>query len=209
MLIFRVNSFCKCLLWSCLSSYLFSINLFVYLSVFRSSEGGSRNQLRHLESLRFPSAQTILGLLFFLFYFFFFLSFLLLFIIITSISVAVVTWLGPLPLCRWVREFLNEENQGLDVLVEYLSFAQYAVTQVDFSLFSIFLRSSVLAWLNINTLVKVIVCVFRFDGEQSESGGELASIDSPWSRSIEDLHGDCSLPSPSSSVPRAARHSIR
>uniref|UniRef100_A0A671QZC5 Formin-like protein 2 n=1 Tax=Sinocyclocheilus anshuiensis TaxID=1608454 RepID=A0A671QZC5_9TELE len=28
----------------------------------------------------------------------------------------------------WVREFLNEENKGLDVLVEYLSFAQYAVT---------------------------------------------------------------------------------
>ncbi|XP_054654395.1 formin-like protein 2 isoform X3 [Dunckerocampus dactyliophorus] len=75
----------------------------------------------------------------------------------------------------WVREFLNEENRGLDVLVEYLSLAQYAVT---------------------------------FDGEQSESGGDAASIDSPWSRSIEDLHGDCSLPSPSSSVPRAARHSI-
>uniref|UniRef100_A0A674MVF8 Formin-like 2b n=1 Tax=Takifugu rubripes TaxID=31033 RepID=A0A674MVF8_TAKRU len=70
----------------------------------------------------------------------------------------------------WVREFLNEENQGLDVLVEYLSFAQYAVT---------------------------------FDGEQSESGGELASIDSPWSRSIEDLHGDCSLPSPSTLVTRS------
>ena len=32
------------------------------------------------------------------------------------------------PAYRWVREFLNEENQGLDVLVEYLSFAQYAVT---------------------------------------------------------------------------------
>ncbi|CAB1425949.1 unnamed protein product [Pleuronectes platessa] len=75
----------------------------------------------------------------------------------------------------WVREFLNEENRGLDVLVEYLSFAQYAVT---------------------------------FDGEQSEVGGDISSIDSPWSRSIEDLHGDCSLPSPSSSVPRAARHSI-
>ncbi|EHB05326.1 Formin-like protein 2, partial [Heterocephalus glaber] len=28
----------------------------------------------------------------------------------------------------WVREFLNEEKKGLDVLVEYLSFAQYAVT---------------------------------------------------------------------------------
>uniref|UniRef100_A0A8C5FZU6 Formin-like protein 2 n=1 Tax=Gouania willdenowi TaxID=441366 RepID=A0A8C5FZU6_GOUWI len=56
----------------------------------------------------------------------------------------------------WVREFLNEENQGLDVLVEYLSFAQY-----------------------------------------------LSSIDSPWSRSIEDLHGDCSLPSPSTLVTRS------
>uniref|UniRef100_A0A087XN34 Formin-like 2b n=1 Tax=Poecilia formosa TaxID=48698 RepID=A0A087XN34_POEFO len=75
----------------------------------------------------------------------------------------------------WVREFLNEENRGLDVLVEYLSFAQYAVT---------------------------------FDGEQSDTGSEVGSIDSPWSRSIEDLHGDCSLPSPSSSISRSARHSI-
>uniref|UniRef100_A0AAQ4NQQ0 Formin-like 2b n=1 Tax=Gasterosteus aculeatus aculeatus TaxID=481459 RepID=A0AAQ4NQQ0_GASAC len=70
----------------------------------------------------------------------------------------------------WVREFLNEENRGLDVLVEYLSFAQYAVT---------------------------------FDGEQAEVGGEVSSIDSPWSRSIEDLHGDCSLPSPSAMVTRS------
>ncbi|KAM8871448.1 formin-like protein 2 isoform 1-T1 [Synchiropus picturatus] len=71
----------------------------------------------------------------------------------------------------WVREFLNEQNQGLDVLVQYLSFA------------------------------------VTFDGEQSD-GGDSSSIDSPWSRSIEDLHGDCTLPSPSSSVPRAARLSI-
>uniref|UniRef100_A0A8D3CH42 Formin-like protein 2 n=1 Tax=Scophthalmus maximus TaxID=52904 RepID=A0A8D3CH42_SCOMX len=70
----------------------------------------------------------------------------------------------------WVREFLNEENRGLDVLVEYLSFAQYAVT---------------------------------FDGEQSDAGGDVSSIDSPWSRSIEDLHGDCSLPSPSTLVTRS------
>lgn len=27
----------------------------------------------------------------------------------------------------WVREFLNDENRGLDILVEYLSFAQCAV----------------------------------------------------------------------------------
>ncbi|KAM4602205.1 formin-like protein 2 [Polymixia lowei] len=84
----------------------------------------------------------------------------------------------------WVREFLNEENQGLDVLVEYLSFAQYAVT---------------------------------FDGELSEPSSE-ASIDSLWSRSIEDLHGDSNLPSPSPSpspsscsgtnLPRTSRPSI-
>lgn len=53
------------------------------------------------------------------------------------------------------------------------------------------------------------VDLFRFDGEQSDTGSEVGSIDSPWSRSIEDLHGDCSLPSPSSSVSRSARHSIR
>uniref|UniRef100_A0A7N6FG69 Formin-like 2b n=1 Tax=Anabas testudineus TaxID=64144 RepID=A0A7N6FG69_ANATE len=62
----------------------------------------------------------------------------------------------------WVREFLNEENRGLDVLVEYLSFAQYA---------------------------------------QSESGAEVSSIDSPWSRSIEDLHGDCTLVTRSNTLP--------
>uniref|UniRef100_A0A8C7KJI3 Formin-like 2b n=1 Tax=Oncorhynchus kisutch TaxID=8019 RepID=A0A8C7KJI3_ONCKI len=67
----------------------------------------------------------------------------------------------------WVREFLNEENQGLDVLVEYLSFAQYAVT---------------------------------FDGEVSEASTEERAVDSPWSRSIEDLHGDSNLPSPSSAL---------
>uniref|UniRef100_A0A8C7KPW6 Formin-like 2b n=1 Tax=Oncorhynchus kisutch TaxID=8019 RepID=A0A8C7KPW6_ONCKI len=53
----------------------------------------------------------------------------------------------------WVREFLNEENQGLDVLVEYLSFAQYV----------------------------------------SEASTEERAVDSPWSRSIEDLHGDSNL----------------
>ncbi|XP_064879557.1 formin-like protein 2 [Oncorhynchus nerka] len=77
----------------------------------------------------------------------------------------------------WVREFLNEENQGLDVLVEYLSFAQYAVT---------------------------------FDGEVSEASTEERAVDSPWSRSIEDLHGDSNLPSPSSgnNIQRSSRHSI-
>ncbi|XP_023256990.1 formin-like protein 2 [Seriola lalandi dorsalis] len=77
----------------------------------------------------------------------------------------------------WVREFLNEENKGLDVLVEYLSFAQYAVT---------------------------------FDGDSVENNPE-AVIDKskPWSRSIEDLHGGSTLPSPitGNGITRAGRHS--
>uniref|UniRef100_A0A8C8JAR5 Formin-like 2a n=1 Tax=Oncorhynchus tshawytscha TaxID=74940 RepID=A0A8C8JAR5_ONCTS len=60
----------------------------------------------------------------------------------------------------WVREFLNDENKGLDVLVEYLSFAQYAVT---------------------------------FDGDSAENNLEK-SVDKPWSRSIEDLHGGSNFP---------------
>uniref|UniRef100_A0A8C7WI63 Formin like 2 n=1 Tax=Oncorhynchus mykiss TaxID=8022 RepID=A0A8C7WI63_ONCMY len=75
----------------------------------------------------------------------------------------------------WVREFLNDENKGLDVLVEYLSFAQYAVT---------------------------------FDGDSAENNLEK-SVDKPWSRSIEDLHGGSNFPSPvnGNSISRAGRHS--
>jgi len=31
---------------------------------------------------------------------------------------------------RWVREFLSEENQGLDILVDYLSFTQVVMRYV-------------------------------------------------------------------------------
>lgn len=37
---------------------------------------------------------------------------------------------NPLHLPSWVQEFLNEENKGLDVLLEYLAFAQCSVTYV-------------------------------------------------------------------------------
>lgn len=37
---------------------------------------------------------------------------------------------NPLPPPSWVQEFLNEENKGLDVLLEYLAFAQCSVTYV-------------------------------------------------------------------------------
>lgn len=36
----------------------------------------------------------------------------------------------PFVLYRWAQEFLNEENQGLDVLVDYLSYAQSDVPYV-------------------------------------------------------------------------------
>ncbi|XP_078192852.1 formin-like protein 3 isoform X9 [Callithrix jacchus] len=38
-----------------------------------------------------------------------------------------VSWRKGSPWCWWVREFLNDENKGLDVLVDYLSFAQCSV----------------------------------------------------------------------------------
>lgn len=51
-------------------------------------------------------------------------------VVVVVAAVAAVVFFVPHDVffCRWVREFLNEENRGLDVLVEYLSFAQYAVT---------------------------------------------------------------------------------
>lgn len=41
-------------------------------------------------------------------------------------------WHTPLTplLSSWVQEFLNEENKGLDVLLEYLAFAQCSVAYV-------------------------------------------------------------------------------
>lgn len=42
-------------------------------------------------------------------------------------------WGSPLTPCTppsWVQEFLNEENKGLDVLLEYLAFAQCSVAYV-------------------------------------------------------------------------------
>ena len=38
-----------------------------------------------------------------------------------------------IPCFRWVREFLSEENKGLDVLVNYLSDSQAAMRQVSVS----------------------------------------------------------------------------
>ncbi|KAG7275713.1 hypothetical protein CRUP_011340, partial [Coryphaenoides rupestris] len=103
----------------------------------------------------------------------------------------------------WVREFLNEENKGLDVLVEYLSFAQYAVTWVR-------------EFLNeenkgLDVLVEYLSFAqyaVTFDGDCAENNLEN-SVDKskPWSRSIEDFHGGGTLPSPGNGLTRAGRHS--
>lgn len=53
--------------------------------------------------------------------------------------------------------------------------------------------------------------LLSFDGDVAEGASGEASVETPWSRSIEDLHGDSNLPSPvsTSSIPRSTRHSLR
>uniref|UniRef100_A0A8B9HCQ2 Formin-like 1a n=1 Tax=Astyanax mexicanus TaxID=7994 RepID=A0A8B9HCQ2_ASTMX len=48
-------------------------------------------------------------------------------------------------LSRWAQEFLNEENQGLDVLVEYLSYAQSDFVTLSSSAFGKTMRNARLA----------------------------------------------------------------
>lgn len=61
-------------------------------------------------------------------------------------------------------------------------------------------------------LIYIFVSVVdSFDGDAAESASGEMSVETPWSRSIEDLHGESNLPSPvsSSSIQRSTRHSIR
>ncbi|TRY54334.1 hypothetical protein DNTS_021310, partial [Danionella cerebrum] len=79
----------------------------------------------------------------------------------------------------WVREFLNDENRGLDILVEYLSFAQCAVIPE---------ASPFLTVLPLPPALPVSLRL-RLDFEGLENGEDF-SLDKAksWSRSIEDLH---------------------
>lgn len=61
----------------------------------------------------------------------------------------------------WVREFLNDENRGLDILVEYLSFAQCAVM-----------------WVPLHTLVNHW-CFQKLLGWAADPAAELTCV--PWS----------------------------
>lgn len=61
----------------------------------------------------------------------------------------------------WVREFLNDENRGLDILVEYLSFAQCAVM-----------------WVPLHTLV-IHWCFQKLLGWAADPAAELTCV--PWS----------------------------
>uniref|UniRef100_A0A8C9HWW1 Formin like 1 n=1 Tax=Piliocolobus tephrosceles TaxID=591936 RepID=A0A8C9HWW1_9PRIM len=58
----------------------------------------------------------------------------------------------------WVQEFLNEENRGLDVLLEYLAFAQCSVT---------------------------LTC--RYDMESTDNGASNSEKNKPLEQSVEDL----------------------
>ncbi|XP_032891330.1 formin-like protein 1 isoform X2 [Amblyraja radiata] len=79
----------------------------------------------------------------------------------------------------WVQEFLNEENKGLDVLVEYLSFAQCAVTSFKET-----------AW----NFVRSLSYVERHDMESTDNGGIASEKSKPLDRSVEDLSRSNSSP---------------
>ncbi|XP_067825184.1 formin-like protein 1 isoform X2 [Heptranchias perlo] len=84
----------------------------------------------------------------------------------------------------WVQEFLNEENKGLDVLVEYLSFAQCAVTSFKET-----------AW----NFVRSLSYVERHDMESTDNGGIASEKSKPLDRSVEDLSRGNSSPTHGSS----------
>ncbi|XP_069761113.1 formin-like protein 1 isoform X2 [Narcine bancroftii] len=84
----------------------------------------------------------------------------------------------------WVQEFLNEENKGLDVLVEYLSFAQCAVTSFKET-----------AW----NFVRSLSYMERHDMESTDNGGIATEKSKPLDRSVEDLSRANSSPTHGSS----------
>ena len=110
---------------------------------------------------------------------------------------------------RWAQEFLNEQNKGLDVLVEYLSHAQSDVSWVaaarDSSLRKMMLYNDT----TYHHGCLLCVCVrelFRFEVESVENGGTLSDKGKPAERSMEDLTSTKSYSSSHShGMTRAAR----
>ncbi|XP_067869288.1 formin-like protein 1 [Heterodontus francisci] len=94
----------------------------------------------------------------------------------------------------WVQEFLNEENKGLDVLVEYLSFAQCAVTSFKET-----------AW----NFVRSLSYVERHDMESTDNGGIASEKSKPLDRSVEDLTRGNSSPTHGSSRTSSRHLTVR
>lgn len=81
----------------------------------------------------------------------------------------------------WAQEFLNEQNNGLDVLVEYLSCAQSDTSYVATEKRAVWSR-------RVNLTTRDSPPHFcRFDVESVENGGTLSDRPKPVDRSMEDI----------------------
>ncbi|OXB56646.1 hypothetical protein ASZ78_003937 [Callipepla squamata] len=80
----------------------------------------------------------------------------------------------------WVQEFLNEENKGLDVLLEYLAFAQCSVAPGC---------SHMSAGIEVSPCPSISVPTWdtRYDMESTENGSPGSEKGKPLEQSVEDL----------------------
>ncbi|XP_042199174.1 LOW QUALITY PROTEIN: formin-like protein 1 [Callorhinchus milii] len=88
----------------------------------------------------------------------------------------------------WVQEFLNDDNKGLDVLVDYLAFTQSAVTSFKET-----------AW----NFVRSLSYVERHSSESTDNGSVAPDRSKPLEQSLEDLSKESS---PTQGSSRAGRH---
>lgn len=114
--------------------------------------------------------------------------------------------------CSWAQEFLNQENQGLDVLVDYLSVANSAVTYVSAELcfLSPPFSQSVLKILTLEGHEKFSLCVtagsasHRYDMDAVDNGSLPADKGKNMDKSLEDLSRSASN-SPTHSALKATK----
>ncbi|XP_047402264.1 formin-like protein 1 isoform X3 [Sciurus carolinensis] len=104
----------------------------------------------------------------------------------------------------WVQEFLNEENRGLDVLLEYLAFAQCSVTLScrsgpPGSFLHPLLKCPLQCW-----PPSPLHRISRYDMESTDNGTATSEKSKPLEQSVEDL-----TKGPPSSVPKSRHLTIK
>ncbi|XP_077898074.1 formin-like protein 1 isoform X4 [Ictidomys tridecemlineatus] len=104
----------------------------------------------------------------------------------------------------WVQEFLNEENRGLDVLLEYLAFAQCSVTfscrsGPPGSFLHPLLKCPLQCW-----PPSPLHRISRYDMESTDNGASNSEKSKPLEQSVEDLSKG-----PPSSVPKSRHLTVK